>query len=215
MVNYDGPSFYKQDHPKVEPIKNKKKKASQSKYSLPKEVRTREDMQQDAHDYMETPSKTTKRFRSPKFPASVQYLTDFEKSKKNHALIKEIAARLHKEEADYLLFDEYLADDSVDEESFVDDFVEYKEYSVEELLQKANQKSEPKPKPKSKPKPKPKSKPKPKTKSNAALLQEKMASGMHKPSSGLHRSLSKIIAEDQEALKNVKNHLGSLFSEDR
>jgi hypothetical protein len=35
-----------------------------------------------------------------------------------------------------------------------------------------------------------------------------------KPNAGLHRSLSKIIAEDQEALKNGKNHLGSLFSDD-
>jgi hypothetical protein len=36
-----------------------------------------------------------------------------------------------------------------------------------------------------------------------------------KANAGLHRTLSKIIAEDQEAIENGKNNLDSLFSEDK
>lgn len=42
-------------------------------------------------------------------------------------------------------------------------------------------------------------------------VQTKMKEDLNKPATGLHRSLSKIIAEDQEALKNGKNNLDSLF----
>lgn len=42
-------------------------------------------------------------------------------------------------------------------------------------------------------------------------VQIKMKEDLNKPATGLHRSLSKIIAEDQEALKNGKNNLDSLF----
>ena len=96
-----------------------------------------------------------------------------------------------------------------------DDYVVFEEYSAEVLLKKmkAKKESKPKAKPKANPKAKPNVQPKQKTK--ALLLQEKMASGLHKPNSGLHRSLSKIIAEDQEALKNRKSHLDSLFSDDK
>ena len=42
-------------------------------------------------------------------------------------------------------------------------------------------------------------------------VQKKIKENLAKPATGLHRSLSRIIAEDQEALKNGKNKLDSLF----
>ena len=43
-------------------------------------------------------------------------------------------------------------------------------------------------------------------------VQKKMKKDLSKPATGLHRSLSKIIAEDQKALKNGKNNLNRLFN---
>ena len=338
MMNYDGPSLYKNDHPKVEPLgkKPKKKETKHSKYSLPNQVRTREDIQNEAHEYMETPSRMPHRFRSTKIPTSLQPLTDWEQTKRNHKLIQEIRDRLQKDPADYLLFEEYLAEDywveedpvetdlvedvesvteispveetesevkaisvdevnsadagnlaavdesvieesvtesnsveepksaveaisedevdsadadnlkagdesvteitpveepksadadnSVDEPKSVekdtsvaednlveDEYVEYREYSVEELLQKSKEKRVRK----AKQKPKKRVRSRRKGQTNGELLQEKMASNLHKPNSRLHRSLSKIIAEDQDALKNRKSHLDSLFSDEK
>ena len=50
------------------------------------------------------------------------------------------------------------------------------------------------------------------TKQKAQHVQKKLNHALTKPNTGLHRSLSKIIAEDQEELKNRKTNLGSLFS---
>ena len=53
----------------------------------------------------------------------------------------------------------------------------------------------------------------PHTQEKAERVQEELNHNLLKPNTGLHRSLSKIIAEDQEALESGKNNLGSLFSD--
>lgn len=187
MTKYDGPSFYKKDHPKIEPIKENRFKNPYKK-SMPNKMRTRKDVQKDAKNYMETPSDKTSpgkyTFRNKYIPTSMQNLEGWQHIKKNDALISEIQQRLAKEKDSYLLIDEYL---------------------VEPMKIET-----PKPKQKAMAKPKAKTEP---NKSKAERVQEKMTSNLKAPNAGLHRSLSKIIAEDQEAIKNGKNNLNSLFSE--
>lgn len=213
MKNYDGPSFYKKDHPKLKSIKKQKNRFEQAhKRSMPNQVRTREDLKKEAFDYMETPSIKPKpenySFRSKEIPKSLQYLEGWQKTKKNHQLIEAIEARLEKEKSSYLLFDGYLVEEELAENPAES---EKKEFAKEERPAKEDQKAAAKQKIRSK-----------ETKQTATPAQkkaeqvkEKLTSTAAKPTSGLHRSLSKIIAEDQEAMQNGKNNLNSLFSEDR
>lgn len=220
MKNYDGPSFYKKDHPKLKSIKKQKNRFEQAhKRSMPNQVRTREDLKNEAFDYMETPSIKPKpekySFRSKEIPKSLQYLEGWQKTKKNHQLIEAIEARLEKEKSSYLLFDGYLEEEesaeNIAEEAEKPAESEKKEFAKEERPAKEDQKAAAKQKIRSK-----------ETKQTATPAQkkaeqvkEKLTSTAAKPTSGLHRSLSKIIAEDQEAMQNGKNNLNSLFSEDR
>lgn len=51
-------------------------------------------------------------------------------------------------------------------------------------------------------------------KEKVAFIQKKVKSDRTKPSSGLHRTLSKIIDDDAQVLKNGKHNLESLFSDE-
>lgn len=170
MGKYDGPSFYKKDHPKVKPIK---KKTCDQKYkeSMPKSVRTRADIKKNATEYMETPSGHAsvrkKTFRRQHIPASLQHLEGWQRTKRNDQLVIKIKERLAKTEDSYLLFADHMIE-----------------------------KEEPEPK-----------------KETSKQWSEKTVS-QTKANAGLHRSLSNIIEEDQEAVLNGKNKLDSLFYKD-
>lgn len=190
MKNYDGPSFYKKDHPKVTPIHKKREPEKNPKYNLPKSVRTRGEMHEEARGYMETPS--TKKTAEPKpsfrrthTPTSLTQLEGWRNTKKNHSLLAELEARLHKADDTYLLFEEYM------------------------------DQPEPAPTPTNEKRPQPKPKPKAKNEAKAKRVQKAIKKKALKPSTGLHRSLSNIIAEDEEAMKQRNKNLNSLFTEDR
>jgi len=217
MKNYDGPSFYKKDHPKLKPIKRQKNRFEQAhKRNMPDQVRTREDLKKEAFDYMETPSIKPKpenySFRSKEIPKSLQYLEGWQKMKKNYQLIEAIEARLEKEKSSYLLFDGYLA-----EEESTENTAEGSEKQAEPIKKEPVQ--EERSRKDAVPKQKRRSEATKQTSTNAQKkaeqVKEKLTATAAKPTSGLHRSLSKIIAEDQEAMQNGKNNLNSLFSEDR
>ncbi len=112
MGNYDGPSFYKKgladDQPQMRPFRGSTKDQRVPKYRLPASVRTREDLQNEAHEVMETPSSLNRRFRSTKLPNSLQHLDGWKQSRRNHGLIAEIKERLTIDASDYLLFGEFM-----------------------------------------------------------------------------------------------------------
>lgn len=176
MGKYDGPSFYKKDHPKVKPMK-KDRFRNEYKQTMPKNVRTRDERHNEARNYMETPSsKATSQkygFRRKYIPTSLQNLEGWQQTKKNDELITAIEKRLAKEKDSYLLF----AD------------------AMKEPLQ-------------------PPKAEKTKTKKQKKHHRSKVKR-QTKVNAGLHRTLSKIIAEDDAAIKNGKNNLDSLFSEDK
>lgn len=220
MKNYDGPSFYKKDHPKLKPIKKQENRFEQAhKRSMPDQVRTREDLKKEAFDYMETPSIKPKPenypFRSKEIPKSLQYLEGWQKTKKNQQLIDAIEARLAKEKTSYLLFDGHLAEGEPTENEALEADKQAKSVengAAKEDRVKAVKKADTKQKRhgrEAKQTATPES-----AQKKAEQVKEKLTSTAAKPTSGLHRSLSKIIADDQEAMQNGKNNLNSLFSED-
>ena len=206
MRNYDGPSFYKKDQPKLKPIRENKKNRFESNYqkTIPKQVQTRDELKKEAFDYMETPSVTSKsadeQFRRKGIPSNWQNLEGWQKTKKNQSLIDQIKAQLTKEKESYLLFAEYLDDDG-DAESQT----EQSKKRVDKQKRSKNTTTKQKKQPSEETQ----------AKNQAERVKEKVTSPVTKPTSGLHRSLSKIIAEDQEAMQNGKNSLNSLFSADK
>lgn len=252
MSGYDGPSYYKKNHPKIKPFKkakaeNEPKKkvswADQDNYfksdyeaTIPDRVQTRTDLQKKAREYMRTPQtpSTQKsntfnrkverpkrdseyRFRSKQIPRPLQQLDGWQTNSKNVELIAEVEKRLEKETHSYLLFEEYLVPEVAEA---LEEIEREEDEAHEEIVKQpdaALEKEQPKKTaPANEPKNKPGEKPKfdEKTKRKAERVQENLKQTVVKPNAGLHRSLGKIIAEDQEALKNGKNHLGSLFSDD-
>lgn len=254
MSKYDGPSYFKKKHPKIQPLKQTKKNekkakkvswADQDNYfksdyknNLPNRVQTRSDLQEKALDYMRTPSNqsnrnsrssvgtnspsrtnqtaatpkaSTRPFRSKYIPKSLQNLEGWKTNDRNHTLIAEIKNRLVKETNTYLLFEEYLAPEvatalkaeepeklsmndepaQIEQPTKTSEQTQQPETKVDEKLSFDER-----------------------TKEKAERVQEELNHNLVKPNTGLHRSLSKIIAEDQEALKNGRNHLGSLFSDE-
>ena len=186
MGKYDGPSFYKKDHPKIEPMKKKKQSFDQKhKESMPQNVRTRADIKRNATEYMETPSGHAsvrkKTFRRQHIPASLQNLEGWQQTKRNDRLVNKIKKRLAKRKDTYLLFEEYMVE-SVEPEPSPG---EQPKSTKKETLKKKARKKQPK-------------KVRRKTKANA----------------GLHRTLSNIMEEDQEAIENGKSKLDSLFYDD-
>lgn len=231
MSKYDGPSYFKKSHPKIKSINetkddsNENKKVSwtdQDDYfktpyeeTIPDSFQKRTAIQQKAVDYMQAPTaqssnkvvetKKTQsessefsyeppyRFRNKYIPASLQHLDGWKNNNKNYTLIAEVEKRLEKETNAYLLFEEYLAPE------------------IKEALE-ANE--QPKQRPQKKAVKKKRSKNyDPQTMKKVERVKEDLESSIQKPNTGLHRSLSGIIAEDQEFLNNRKSKLGSLFSD--
>lgn len=250
MSNYDGPSFYKKHHPKVESIRRNsaaKKQGKTSwvdqddhyenrhKKSLPDRIRTRNDFEDDAEDYMKMPVDrndsanevdvvTTgqrnkpltrkiddekkraerNRFRHKHIPTSLQKLGGWHKPAANLKLLEALRERLAKDADSYILFA------AEDDDGFD---------SVKTEVQLAKiPDSEPEVKVEAKSKPQPQKK---KVKSKDFSLKDKkkaerikvdITSKLRRPGSGLHRSLSGIMAEDQQDYENGRHHLDSLFS---
>ena len=246
MSGYDGPSYYKKNHPKIKSFKkekednNRKKNVSwadsdnyfKSNYeeTIPDGIQTRSDLHKKAKDYMrapQTPSIEPTRsfnrkverpkrdsnyqFRSKEIPRPLQDLDGWQTQSRNHEWIAEVEKRLEKETQSYLLFEEYLAPEVAEALEAVE------REEAKEQVEAPPQKEEPKKKqPDNARQVKAGEKPTfdEQTKRKAERVQENLKQTIVKPNAGLHRSLGKIIAEDQEALKNGKNHLNSLFSDD-
>lgn len=268
MSKYDGPSYFKKNHPKIKPLKNSKKDAKENKKvswadqdnyfkddyrdTIPNRVQTRTDIQEKALDYMQTPSNSfdnrqteqnlkaemrdkkannlprekANRFRSKHIPASLQNLEGWKTITQDHTMITEVKKRLTKETNTYLLFEDKLAPEVAealkDEEQVKSsDLVETNQIfpinKRDQSISKASQKAQLKNKRQTK---RAKNKRNKKlnfderTQKRAERVQEELNHNLLKPNTGLHRSLSKIIAEDQEALESGKNNLGSLFSDE-
>lgn len=197
-MNYDGPSFYKKNEHQIKSNKQRKKrpqedapladfKKEENRISqLSKEnIKKRKEKEAQAGNYF---------FRSKYIPKSLQNLDGWNKEKWDTDLILEIESRLKKDPADYLLFS-----DSQNKE-IVSDKVEKKRgnsnstKTAEELrIQQKVAEIE-------------------NTLNTAALVQKEITADVTKPNTGLHRTLSKIIAEDAVEIKNGKNNLNSLFS---
>lgn len=106
MGHYDGPSIYKKEQSQTKPINVKRQARRLPKYELPKTVRTRDNLQKEAQNYMKTPSSVNRRFRSTKIPNSLQHLEGWKQNRHNHQLIQAIRERLMVDSSEYLLFEE-------------------------------------------------------------------------------------------------------------
>jgi len=211
MSKYDGPSFYKKNHSKIEDL-NKKQDESQSDHkfkdnyrqSLPSNVRTRDEIKENALDYMETPSRTNEatnktnsdnRFQSKKIPASLQKLDGWRQTSKDQEVVSEIEERLQKEADSYLLF--------ADETEAVEKTEKTQKKRKRQKEKRSVFKNE-----------RIQADIDPETKKKVKRVHEKTSSDLSKPTAGLHRSLSNIMDDDQKALKNGKDNLNSLFNDD-
>jgi len=209
MSKYDGPSFYKKNHSKIEDLNKKQDQAPADdtfednyRQSFPGSVRTRDEIKENALDYMETPSGNQKetdktnnenRFRSKKIPASLQKLDGWRQTSKDQETVSEIEERLEKDADSYLLF--------------ADAREEPKETKVRPKKRQQAKRSVFKNE-------RIQADVDPETKKKVERVQEKTSSDLSKPTAGLHRSLSNIMDDDQKALKNGKDNLNSLFNDD-
>src|SRR5699024_3204766 len=240
MSKYDGPSYFKKNNPKISPLNKKKKDTKKDswvdqdsyfkndyKQSMPKRVPTRTDLQEEAAEYMQTPSTSynssvpprqmtkkandqSNRFRSKHIPKSLQHLKGWATNPAQQTRWQEVRKRLVKEKETYLLFEDHLAPaikQELEEEE--------QKQSLEELAPQKKQTSKNKKnfQQRRKTKTAKTAKVNSRTQEKAERVQEELNHNLLKPNTGLHRSLSKIIAEDQEALESGKNNLGSLFSD--
>lgn len=211
MSKYDGPSYFKNDHPKIESIQGKPKEKKLPKYELPDSVRTREELQKEADRYMETPSYMNRRFRSTQVPKSLSNLDGWKQKRRNDDLIEKIRQRLAKEDSDYLLFEEFLKEEvePSETETVTEPIPEPFENPsnsvnlVREDLAKLNFNKKPAAINQEKAK---KSSRKKVVRSTKKNVPEKL-----KPTTGLSRSLSNIIADDKKAMEHWNSNLDSLF----
>jgi len=201
MSKYDGPSFYKKNHEKIENLdKNKEQTPDRTesfennyRQSRPDTVKTRKDIKEVALDYMETPSRgqnetrqesNKERFQSKQIPPSLQKLDGWSQTNKNQKTIMEIEERLEKEAGSYLLFADETKTTKTKRKQAV-----FKNKNINADVD-------------------------PETKKKVERVQEKMSADLSKPSAGLHRSLTNIMDDDEKALKNGKDNLNSLFNEE-
>lgn len=230
MSKYDGPSYFKRKHPKIKSINGSKEEAKENKKrswadqdnyfkttyedTIPDSFQKRTTIQQKAVDYMQAPAaqssnkereikkqesiskkssyETPYRFRNKYIPSSLQHLDGWKNSNRNHTLIADIEKRLAKETHSYLLFEEFLAPE-IKEALDTNENKKQRTNKKDDKRQNKNYDQQ--------------------IMKKAERVKENLESSIAKPSTGLHRSLSGIIAEDQEFLNNRKNNLKSLFSD--
>lgn len=192
MVNYDGPSYFRKNHPKVKSIKDDRTRETEQKasYELPNNVRTRKSMHEEARHYMQTPSQATTNdppperfpFKRTHTPTSLQKLDGWANQQKANPLYIEIEQRLKKEDTTYLLFEEHLSD---------------------EMKQKLEKK-----------KPEPRHTPIV-AEDHVTLVREGLKTDFLKKNTGLHRSLSKIMDDEQKTIRKNQKSLNKLFDQDK
>lgn len=201
MSNYDGPSFFKDSHPKIQPMDQKQsKKNQQSKYELPKNIRTQDDLKDEARQHMtnrKTPSYSVPQdppperfpFKNKHIPSSLQKLDGWRQPDSNKSLYTLLQERLEKDEASYLLFEEHLSDEM--KTKFEDE-----QPKREAMAEKS-------------------ARPKDVVQEQVAEIHKEVATNVTKPGTGLHRSLSNIMAEEQLGIQKSKHKLNSLFDENK
>lgn len=212
MTKYDGPSYFRKNHPKIKAIKGNKRQETEQKpnYELPNSVQTRKNIQEEARHYMKTPSQSItndpppERFPfKPRYtPTSLQKLEGWANQHQANPLFIEIEQRLKKEPESYLLFEEHLSDemkqflDKTESELRGSQRVDEGKASADrdEMQTDSGYKSRV-------------------VEEKAALVQEELKKNLLKPSTGLHRSLSNIMDDEKRTILKNKNSLNKLFNE--
>lgn len=203
MSKYDGPTFFRKDNPKVKPIQKDQQAApEQPKYKLPQNVRTRNDLKDEARQHMETrktPSTSIPHdppperfpFKNKHIPTSLQNRGGRQTQNKTTGVYGEIQQRLKKNEDSYLLFEEHLSDEMKTKVAIVEE-VAQDNYKVEEKSVSTQSKQPEK----------------------VADKKKEVTKNVLKPPTGLHRSLSNIMAEEHKGIQKSKHKLNSLFNEE-
>lgn len=181
-------------------------KQEENKFARPEKnhlgkKKTREEVVNKAKEYMTTPPIYSKEktgdfpvekksenhhFRSKYIPKSLQNLDGWKRTEWKQDLLVELEERLFKQSDDYLLFTN---DSQIDENE-----AKQKNNLVNNQsdIQKEKKSTS--------------------AQNKIASAHRELKKDLTKPTTGLHRSLSNIIAEDEEALKSGKNNLESLFT---
>ena len=193
MSNYDGPSFFRDNHPKIQPMVTKQqKKKEQSKYELPKTIRTHDHLQNEARQHMtnrKTPSHGLPHdppperypFKNKYIPPSLKNLDGWRNNDANKTLYTIVKERLQKEKGSYLLFEEHLSDE-----------MKAKNQKRQSTNKDAVNNVVPEPK---------------------NEIRKEIVTPATKPGTGLHRSLSNIMAEEQRVIQKSQSKLNNLFKE--
>ena len=220
MSKYDGPSFLRKDHSTIQPIKREKQaEEKQAKYKLPKNVRTQNDLKDEARQQMlnrKTPSHALPNdppperfpFKNKHIPTSLQNREGWQPQNTNTGLYAVIQSRLEKTEDSYLLFEEHLSGEiktKFEEQPVEDPLVEelpVEKQSVEEKSVEEQSLDE-----------KPVLQEQPVVQEKVAAIKKATRKNMLNPGAGLHRSLSNIMAEEQRGIQKSQHKLNHLFNE--
>lgn len=192
-MNYDGPSYYKQkkinkstsNSERSDQLFNEKVPAK-NKFENAQTPPPHYSVKQNFNKVETTPTKS-RYFRNKYIPQSLQNLEGWKKTEQNQELLSELENRLVKMDEDYLLFG---SDSEVD--------VTPREVQQEDKNLAAQ----------------PAAVKQTKTTKQETITKahQQLKKDLQRPATGLHRSLSKIMAEDEAALKRGKNNLDSLFN---
>lgn len=204
MTKYDGPSYFKNSHPKIKPIEpaTVKRKKEPAKYELPKNIQTRNELKDESRRYLKTPSHNVPNdppperypFKSKHIPSSLQKLDGWDKRNANVTLLSEIIERLQKDAHTYLLFEEHLSDEMRNKLEQKEQSLGDKVSEQHKLEKERSQKVDP-------------------AVDKAKKIKKETSRRLMKPGSGLHRSLSNIIAEEQIGIQKSQKKLDNLFTE--
>ena len=189
MNKYDGPSFFRKDKPNIQPIQNEKQaEPKQPKYELPKNVRTQNDLKDEARQHMtyrKTPSHSLPNdppperfpFKNKHIPTSLQNRDGWQSQQTNNGLYGVIQSRLEKAEGSYLLFEEHLSGEMKTK-------LEEKPAEEQPVVQE-----------------------------KVAAIKKETKKNMLNPGAGFHRSLSNIMAEEQRGIQKSQHKLNHLFND--
>lgn len=180
-MNYDGPSFYKkkeskeQENQAIETPLDRLKKDQSRREQLSRKIAGKQKSK-----------KTTvgnHYFRSTQLPKSLQSRDGWKEERWDQEVMNKLQKRLEKEPEDFLLFADHLVEE-VEDETTESNKKKIEETSAEAMqIKKMVEEIE-------------------NTLDTAALVQKEIKPDFKKPNTGLHRTLSNIIAEDKDGFKN-------------
>lgn len=184
-MNYDGPSYYKKNTTGNEQPERPffKKRRSENEAKKYQTPPPNYSRGKPRKNVEVTPRKD-RYFRRKYIPDSLQKLDGWKKTEWNQELLQELEQRLAKTSEEYLLFG---SDSTIP----ADVQREAKELSAQPSAPIKTETSK---------------------QEKIAEVHQQLKKDLNRPATGLHRSLSKIMAEDEEALKKGKNNLESLFT---